>query len=284
METTHQVLNTNNNNSNNQTLEISQVLTTPQSQDSGSPDDRISNHVYAFYILSKWLNVILITVITVTGLYGNTMSLRLFLRKFLNKKTQQKLTIYFLLLSLSDMLVLALHYVDFTFRSWVNLLDAHSSSEFNFVDKCLLCCKLLPYLRNVFRTVSVYTLLILTVQRFIVLYFPLVRSKFLSLRFNESLIVGLVMFALCLSMGNLFMNDLVPHKETQQNFCSVDERFVHVQFAVDVVFVSLTIIFPTLFIFIFSIILFLEIRRNLPDQSRAALVSIRSKYVILSLD
>lgn len=141
----------------------------------------------------------------------------------------------------------------------------------NFVDKCSLCCKLFPYLRNVFRTVSVYTLLILTVQRFIVLYFPLVRSKFLSLRFNEGLIVGLVTFALTISAGQLFMNSLVPHKQTGEIFCSVDERFLHVQFAVDLVYVMLTIIFPTLFILVFSVILFLEIRRNLPHTTRVEL-------------
>lgn len=89
--------------------------------------DLISNQVYTFYTVSKWLNVVIITLITVIGIYGNTMSLRLFLRKYTNKKTQQKLTIYFLLLSVSDLLVLVLHYVDFTFRSWINLLGAHSS-------------------------------------------------------------------------------------------------------------------------------------------------------------
>lgn len=249
---------------NNQTTVTPELLLLSAAE---SAPDIISNHVYTFYTISKWLNVILITAITALGIYGNTMSLRLFLRKFLNKKTQQKLTIYFLLLSFSDLLVLALHYVDFTFRAWINLLGEHSS-EFNFVDKCLLCCKLVPYLRNVFRTVSVYTLLILTIQRFIVLYFPLVRAKFLSLRFNESLIIGLVLFALSLSMGNIFMNALVPHKETKIVYCTVDPVFVDLQFGVDLFFVVLTIIFPTLFIFIFSVILFLEIKRNLPAQAR----------------
>lgn len=234
--------------------------------------DLITNRVVYFYTLSKWLNVILITAITILGLYGNSMSLRLFLNKFLNKKMQQKLTVYFLLLSLSDLLVLVLHYIDFTFRSWVNLVGAHSS-EFNFVDKCLLCCKFMPYLRNVFRTVSVYTLLILTIQRFIILYFPIIRAKFLSSKFNEGLIVSLVFFALLLNMGNLFMNTLVQHKETGEFYCNVDVNYIDMQFYIDLVFISMTIIVPTVFIIIFSVILFSEIKKNIPSESRPYLTS-----------
>lgn len=129
-----------------------------------------NGHIESFYILSKWINVIFLTLIAIIGIYGNLMSAKIFVSKTFNRNSIKSLRLYLVTLALSDAFVLVFHYSDFTFRSWVNLTESYES-RFNFVDKINLFCKLVPYLRNVFRTISVYTLVLMTTQRLIVLHF-----------------------------------------------------------------------------------------------------------------
>lgn len=159
--------------------------------------------------------------------------------------------------------MLIFHYVDFALRSWVNLTNSYSST-FNFVDKCLICCKLIPYLRNFFRTISVYILLVMTLQRFIYLYFPLIRSKVNSSKCIKIIILNLSLFSGVLNIGNLFINTLVKHDSNGELYCSIKPDYLSIQFIIDFLFVSFSILVPTLFILVFSLILFCKIRSNIP--------------------
>lgn len=221
-----------------------------------------SNYYY-FYDLSKWLNVTLITLITLFGIYGNLMSIGIFTSKAY--KNIKPLKYYLTLLSLSDLLVLLLHYVDFTFRSWVNLLGAYSS-RFNFVDKCSICCKLIPYFRNIFRTISVYVLLLMTLQRFILLYFPMVRSKLNSINFNKKMLIILISLSLILNSNNLFINSLIRHEENGEYYCDINPNYVELHFIGEILFVLFTIFVPTILIFVFSIILLKKINKSAPGN------------------
>lgn len=217
------------------------------------------NLMFEFYNASKWMNVIFISMITVLGVYGNFMSLNVFLHK--SYRNVKALRYYLIILSISDMFVLVLHYVDFTFRSWVNLIGAYSS-KFNFVDKCLLCCKLIPYFRNVFRTISVYILLMMTFQRFMVLFFPLNRAKWLSVKFNKKLIYGLIISSLIFNINNIFLNSLIVHELNGEIYCSIHKDYLTYQFVIDILFVVLTILVPTVLVLTLSFILLSKINHN----------------------
>lgn len=212
-----------------------------------------------FYDTSKWFNVILISLITLFGLYGNLVSIQIFLSKAYTNV--RPLKYYLIILSTSDLFVLVFHYIDFTFRSWVNLLGIYST-KFNFVDKSSLCCKIIPYFRNVFRTISVYALLIMTLQRFILLYFPLVRSKLNSVNFNKKLIMVLIIFGLALNLNNLLMNKLVKHEKNGQLYCNFDQKYTELHFFTDLLFVFLTILIPSIIVLVFSVILLEKIKTN----------------------
>ena len=237
------------------------LLTAKRLDDASSPATKL-NLIFTFYKFSKWMNVILITIINVIGLYGNLMSINIFMSK---SYPNFSLRVYLILLSLSDQLVLALHYIDFTFRSWVNLTESYSS-RFNFVDKCLLCCKLIPYLRNVFRTISVYTLLLMTFQRYVVLYFPLVRAKWCSIKFTKRILFVLILISLVLNVNNLILNDLEVHQENQEHYCTVKKEYIKYQFVIDIVFVMFTILIPTIFVLVISFVLLSKIKSNAPKD------------------
>jgi hypothetical protein len=230
--------------------------------DSFSQTNYLHENVEKFYEISKWLNVILITLITLVGIYGNLVSIIIFFSKLNSKSNSMKsLKVYLITLALSDLGVLVFHYVDFTFRSWVNLTEFYKA-RFNFVDKYTFFCKSVPYVRNVFRTTSVYILIFMTLQRLIILYFPFNRAKWSSSKFNNSLVIGLSITALLLNVNSLLMNTLVEHTETAETFCSINKDNFELQFWIEIAFVGLTILLPIFIIMTLSVILYNKINPN----------------------
>lgn len=211
---------------------------------------------FIFYDLSKWSNVIFITIITLFGIYGNLTSIKIFTSP--SYKNVKPLKYYLILISVSDLSVLITHYVDFTFRSWVNLLGVYST-KFNFVDKYDFFCKIVPYLRNVFKTLSVYVLLFMTLHRFILLYFPMTKSRLNSVKFNRKLLIFLTTASFLANFGNLFINGIVLHHANAEYFCSIQTKYIKLNLYSEIFFVLFTILIPSLFFLIFSLVLFKKI-------------------------
>lgn len=213
------------------------------------------NSIITFYDISKWLNVILITFIAIFGLYGNIISIAIFSSDSYNKNSIKSLRIYLILLTTSDLLVLIFHYLDFTLRSWVNLTESYSA-RFNFVDKSTLGCKLVPYLRNLFRTISVFTLVLMTLQRFILINFPSMQARFCTIQFSKKVAIALIILASIFNTNVLFVNGLSKHNLNNESFCSTKQEYVTMQFNFDLLFVLFTILIPAMIIFVLGKVYF----------------------------
>jgi hypothetical protein len=218
-----------------------------------------SNFNELFYNFSKYFNVITNTLITLFGLFGNTMSICIFRSENYRKNSVQASLI---LLSFADLFVLLLQYLDFTFRQWINLFGFYSSS-FNFVDKSVFFCKLIPYLKNVFKTISIYTLILITLERIVILYFPFKRSKWLkhSKRSNFYLFWSALVF----NSYVLLFNTLEQHSVNRQLYCTIRKNFLAIYFYVDIIFVGFTIMIPSIIILILSIFLVRKVSSNYPS-------------------
>ena len=212
-----------------------------------------------FYTFSKWFNLILTTILTIFGIFGNLISTKIFFGKHYKSIPIKP---YLIMLSLSDLFVLITHYIDFSLRAWVNLFGIYSS-KFNFVDKCWSCCKLVSYSRNVFRTMSVYALLLMTFQRFIILYFPLIRAKWCSIKFNKRLIIIICIIAILFNFPSLFIVDLVKHSGNGETFCNVKDDYLYFQFYIELLFVIFTILIPIIIIIILSVVLLYKIKSSI---------------------
>lgn len=134
------------------------------------------------------------------------------------------------------------------------------SARFNFVDKSVIACKLVPYLRNVFRTVSVFTLVLMTLQRFILIYFPNVQAKLGSSTFTRSVAATLLLLSALFNIVTAFVNDLDQHPITGETYCSISPVYVHLQFRFDLVFVLFTILLPAVLVVCLGFILYRKIR------------------------
>ncbi|CAF1007775.1 unnamed protein product [Brachionus calyciflorus] len=254
------------------------ISTVPSNESDYNP---LNIYIETFYEYSKWINAIFMTIIAIVGLYGNLMSMLIFSSKSYNKNSIKSLRLYLIILSMSDLFVIIFHYVDFTFRQWVNLTGSYST-KFNFVDKISMLCKLVPYFRNVFRTVSVYTLLLMTLQRLILLHFSSLRIKWSSTKFNKKLLISLFVTSLLINASNLYINDLVKHPYTGEFYCSVQSEYTNLQFKIDVVFVFITILIPSIFILLLSVILFINVKKGLNKTRRVAKRSIQGNMNLLN--
>jgi hypothetical protein len=234
-----------NNNNNNKSTEFDDLSS-----------DFLSDTIeYKFYTISKFINVYAITVITILGLLGNLLSIHVFCSK---QYKRIPLKIYLLSLSISDIVVLITHYTDFTFRAWINLHGVFDSN-INFVDKSWIFCKLVSYLRNVFRTSSAYIMLLMTWERFIALYFPMKKTKLCSFRINKILIRILIIISLTLNSPILYLADIVKDPNSDYNMCEIKETFKTVYFYLNVSFVMFTILIPIILVGIFTFILLYKI-------------------------
>jgi len=212
-----------------------------------------------FYDFSKFFNVITSTLITLFGLFGNTMSIIIFHNESYRKTSVQTSLI---LLAFADLLVLLLQYLDFTLRQWINLFGLYSSS-FNFVDKSVFFCKLIPYLKNVFKTISIYALILITLERIIILYFPFKRSKWLKHSRKSNFFLFLI--ALLLNLYVLFLNTLEQHSVNRQFYCTIRKDFLEIYLYIDIIFVVFTIMIPSIIILFMSIFLVRKVSSNYPS-------------------
>lgn len=218
-----------------------------------------------FYYLSKLVNAFIITLITLFGLYGNTMSLFVFFSDCFRKQSIKILRMYLVFLSISDLFVLIFHYIDFTFLSWTNLTKSRNFL-LNLVNNSRTSCKLIPFLRNIFRTTSIYCLVFLSIQRTVSLYFPMIKSKWSNLKFNKMLIWIILGLSIFLNLNNLFVNDLVSHFKTNQVFCSINRKFLRYQILFDLKYILLTILIPIFLIIGISIVLYKKIKFSIKNE------------------
>ncbi len=172
-----------------------------------------------FYKISKHINFYAITVVTIFGTIGNLLSI--WLINTIASFARVSLKTNLLLLAISDIFVLVTHYIDFTLRSWINLQGMYDS-QINIIDKSWFLCKMVYYLRNVFRMTSAYIIILMTWERFVVLYMPLKRAKWCSLRVNKFLVISLTGLAFLLNSPILVIVDLVRHPNNGNCYC--DEK------------------------------------------------------------
>ena len=151
-------------------------------------------------------------------------------------------------------MVLLTHYIDFTLRAWVNLHESFDT-RINFVDHSRIFCKTVSYLRNVFRTISAYTMLLMTFERFIALYFPMNKNKLCSFRINALLTKILVITSLLLNSTILYLADIVKYPNSDYFICEFNEKFKTLYFYLNVLFVAFTILIPIIIISIVTFIL-----------------------------
>ena len=100
----------------------------------------------------------------------------------------------------------------------------------------------------------------MTLQRFILIYFPNVQAKLGSSTFSRSVAIILILLSALFNLVTAFVNDLDQHPITGETYCSISPVYVHLQFRFDLVFVLFTILLPAVLVVCLGFILYRKIR------------------------
>jgi hypothetical protein len=203
--------------------------------------DRADDEEFAqFYTISKWLNVILLTIIAFVGVYGNLMSIVIFSKKSFSKNSTRALKVNLILQSTIDLFILLLHYVQYTLQQWSHLLIPIEA--INLVDKSLILCKLVPFTRSTLKTMSMYILINILLQRLVLFYRPRFNFDYFSFKFNLKLFAALLFFSLLVSAHFLFLNE--PAYLDNHWVCDSNKQLVNFHFKIIILECALRVLLP----------------------------------------
>lgn len=109
-------------------------------------------------------------ILTTLGVIGNTLSILIFLSP---RYRRQSSHFYLLTLALSDLCFLIINLFEDTFRNHNELYHSH----INFLDRSSsIICILVQYARNVTRLLSSWIVVSFTIERLLVVFYPLKRA------------------------------------------------------------------------------------------------------------
>jgi hypothetical protein len=166
---------------------------------------------FKFFKVCEILSLVGITLITLIGLYGNTVSIVIFLGKCFNKNTLKSVKIYLIALSMSYLLLIVFINLEYGLKRWATVF-AWEASIFSLVDHYSLACRLIPHVKSAMVYFSTYTFMTLLLQRLIIFTDYNLKFSYNSASFNKRLLLAIFVLSFIFSSYNLFTRSLDEKK------------------------------------------------------------------------
>jgi hypothetical protein len=227
-----------------------------------------------FLDYSRKFNILATVFIVLFGLTGNILSIIVFIQK---KYTLKAPGIFLLFLAISDSLFLITHFFEDTMRTYFDVYFSNDIDEqtfnitqictieiqpldcdnktykifkmINIIDQSDLACKLTSFARYTFRLTSASILTAFTIQRAIVIYFPLINRIIDTTNSSWKTLVGILAFSFitCSFIPFLFKLNTASNG---QSYCDTNKNYPTLYFWVTIIYVFLSMIIPIITIFI----------------------------------
>ena len=199
----------------------------------------------AFNEFVKALTLVAVPVIVGVGLCGNTLSFLIFIGHRLRYLSS---SVYLAFLNLVDnvfLIVLLLVWFD---NVRVPVIHQHG------------ICQGFVYLSYITAFLSVWTVVAFTVERFIVVYRPLAKSKWCSSHKARRVALGLVIFAFLFYSFALWTSKLVIFKIPKNTtICYFDYRYFNLLKIMNIIDTVITLIIPSTIIIVLNIAIAIKI-------------------------
>lgn len=218
-------------------------------------EEEISNSVSLKFSIDVKLACSLVVIFL--GLIGHFLTILVYSKK-INRTNSSH--VYMLCLSLIDSIYLIVHIFEDTIPSiygtyqaflepiWLSNLLKH----LNVIHKNDLGCRFISFLRNMLRLVSAFLILVFTIQRFLVVHFPL-KSSFKSNKSAWSTFKVIFWIGLLSNFWTLYIFEL--QSKDEKFLCDVKKDWYMGYFLINLVYTILIIFLPTLLIFVFNILI-----------------------------
>ncbi|UJR29960.1 hypothetical protein I4U23_017507 [Adineta vaga] len=190
-----------------------------------------SNKMSTLIAIEQYMSIYGPFVLTTLGIIGNILSILIFLSP---RYRRQSSHFYLLSLALSDLCFLIINLIEDTFRNHNELYH----SRINILDRSsTIICILVQYARNTTRLLSSWIIVAFTIERLLVVFYPLKRA--IICRRKIARCVVLLLFLACilinfnvpLHYGIIKASDLPDEKET---ICDIIPilRSIYMRFAI----------------------------------------------------
>ncbi|CAF1544664.1 unnamed protein product [Didymodactylos carnosus] len=184
-----------------------------------------------FADISHQISIYLTFFLTFFGIIGNILAILIF---YSPKFRKQSSHLYLLTLAVSDLCFLIINLFEDTFRNHNDLYN----SNIDFLDRSTtLICILVQYIRNISRLTSSWIVVLFTIERLIVVFYPLKRQLICRRKIARYELFGLVIIGLLLNINVPFHYGIIistTNNTTITSICDLLPKYrpVYMRFAI----------------------------------------------------
>lgn len=180
--------------------------------------------------IEQYLSIYGPFLLTTIGVIGNILSILIFLTP---RYRSQSSHFYLLSLALSDLCFLIINLVEDTFRNH----NAFYKSKLNILDRSpTYICILVQYARNLTRSLSSWIVVSFTVERLIVIFYPLQRATICRRKISRYVISTLILISLLSNINVPFQYGIIVHnfQSNNETICDIlpEQRSLYMHFAI----------------------------------------------------
>ena len=204
-------------------------------------------------------------VVIAMGVLGNTMSFVVFVASQLR---HQSSSVYLAFLNFADCLFL------------LCLLVAHLEWFHVFLVRRDGFCQLVVYISYVSALLSVWTVVAFTVDRFIVVYYPLKRLNLCTKRRARIVVVVLLVVALLLYNFALWTNKVQPYPPSGEEKCYYSLKYMGMLYVISIADTILTMLVPSAVIIVLNVLIVVGVWRLMRKRRRRAATTVTVKLAL----
>jgi len=196
-------------------------------------------------------------------LIGNLLIIFIYAIK---KRRTNSSHVYLLCLAVNDNLFLIIHLIEDTLKTFIDAYSIekdHFLRMINIVDMNNIQCRLINYLRNILRFVSVYIVVAFTLQRLLIVFKPLT-TKFKS---NKSAWKTVLVIIIISVLFNIWVPFIFKINNGEKIFgdyqiCDVGKNYSAEYFYLNLINIILVLIIPMILILVFNGLIFSTLKKS----------------------
>jgi hypothetical protein len=222
-------------------------------------DILVSSH---FLEISKKINIIASLLVLCIGLLSNCLTIIVFSH---SKFRSNSSNIYLLSLAFVDNLFLLTHFFEDTIKTYeeIFITNENITNEFisilNITNRIEISCKLINYLRYILRFISAYVVVVFTLQRLFLIYFPL-SVNFKSKKSAWTTLIIIIIISIVLNIWAPFLFKI--QTISQLIYCDIITEWKSEYILITNVYVILIVFIPIPIIFISNILIICKTNRE----------------------
>ncbi|CAM2705018.1 unnamed protein product [Rotaria socialis] len=189
-------------------------------------------------------------ILVIVGMIGSMLSIKVFSSTKIRRNSSNE---YLITMSFVVALLLFNFFCDEVLR-WI-VHDFHIDLPLNLVDLSMPLCKCSTYFRHTLRFAAHWIVVAFTLERLIVVYFPLQTSVLCNPRSARRICLFILIISFLLPFYSFLMSDINNDEKHNVFECDIMNKFKNIYFYLTIIYGNLTLTFPILIVCIVNILI-----------------------------